>query len=161
MKNLDKVSYALIVTTLLVWGLRSGAFFLDPALPFAADGYGPPVFFPLFAGNLAVIFIFTFFDRFASGRRLIWTVLASVFVALTVDLYLRFLFVTPGSFILGGGRGIVGNLSNFWTDWIFWFAAVWLVRAALFAKEKLHHYFNTSIALFAAAVLIVVSSASF
>lgn len=157
MKVLDGVSYALIATTLLAWGLRSGAFFFSPALSFAANGYAPLVFLLLFAGDLALVFVFAFLDRRTPGRRMARAVVASIVIALIVDLYLRFLFATRGSVILGGGRGITGNLSSFWIDWALWFAVAWLVRAALFLKAKLNRHINTSVALFVAAVLVILS----
>jgi hypothetical protein len=160
-KNLDSVSYALIATTLLAWGLRSGAFFFAPALFFAADAYPTLAFLLLFAANLALIFVFTLLDRRAPGMKAMWAIATSIAIALVIDIYLRLLFATHGSVILGSGRGIVGDLSNFWIDWTVWFAAVWLARAALFFKEKLHRHFDTSIAIFIVAVLAVLSFAIF
>ena len=145
--------YALCVAAYATYSQTQGEFYLDPRFNIAADQLqfdsGTPLVFGIVCiASVALFYLLRAIDvlikhfllKEDSGRvrRFGVFILMSIVSALTLFLYSDFLFSSPGSWITGGGRGMLGSLGNIWIDTAFFFAVVLIARWMLVLKRRLY-----------------------
>lgn len=150
--------YALCVAAYATYSQMQGELYLEPRFNIAADqllfNSGTPLVFGIvFIASVALFYVLRAVDALikrlflqeGSGRarRFSVFILMSALSAFILFLYSDFLFSSPGSWIISGGRGMLGSLGNVWIDTAFFFVIVLIARWMLVLKRKLHKYCNT------------------
>lgn len=74
--------------------------------------------------------------------------------ALVFIVYTYTLFSTSGGWIVSGGRGISGGLSNFWIDLVVYSLIAMIVKWIFLVKDRLDKRLNTSVILLLLAIIV-------